>query len=528
MSGPSLATFNPSIVQSFLQGWAAAGGGNISLTAHAYPLGPASTPAASCTAANFLNVSRVTAMGTWLSNWVSAVAAYGSPSETRLVLEETGSNSMGGCPGFSDRFISGFYWMHTMGLVADAGFQQVNRQDLTGWAVGQPTGSNNNLFGPPDWVEGNQTDNEDNLSSNGSPHADYFTTLLWQRLMGTGVLSSAVAPSQAASGSSLAVHAWCAAPSASDKAGAITVRCRHPVCMRMIACLHAAFPCPVRGGTWPSHAPVQQVAYVNAGPIAVPLKLQSTGGSVIPMAPRTEYVLTSASSSVSTASGNGTNLTTIALYLNGNGPIGVHGDGSLNSPFSSAARSSRPMGVEVTYGKNGPILLPPYSYGFHVLHSAGVSICGGGDGAAPTSASDSGGSGGISRHDEILSAVMLVVVIFFCYVGYENMKDKEKVRDEKRAAEKTAETSLLEKNKSTGGYGAALPSGSTSPYPGAPPGRGSMPGPYPGALGGGYMPGPYPGALGGGYMPGGGVSFSGAAFPSAAGSSFLPPRVHQS
>ena len=192
VSGPSLATFNPQLLGGFLQGWVASGGGDISVTGHSYPLGPANV-ASQCTASNFLNVSRASNLASWLANWVAAVQQYGAPAETRLVLEETASNSLGGCPGFSDRFISGFYWLNTMGLVAANGFQQasspgalggslgaragvaapgglgasrwhsqrsarrpgcqVNRQDLAGMSF-TANGSQYTLFGPPAWANG--------------------------------------------------------------------------------------------------------------------------------------------------------------------------------------------------------------------------------------------------------------------------------------------------------------------------------------------------------------------------------------
>jgi hypothetical protein len=44
------------------------------------------------------------------------------------VLEETATSPLGGCIGFSDRFIAGFYFLHALGMVGEAGWHQINRQ----------------------------------------------------------------------------------------------------------------------------------------------------------------------------------------------------------------------------------------------------------------------------------------------------------------------------------------------------------------------------------------------------------------
>ena len=158
VSGPSLATFNATLVASFLQQWGATGGGALSFTAHAYPLGPPTyAPASSrpsCSVANYLNLTRVSNVSSYLGQFSAAVAQYGSTTATRMVLEETASNSLGGCIGYSDRFISGmaaachcdakqpqqpqqpltrlnsccsagFYFTNLLGVVGESGWQQV-------------------------------------------------------------------------------------------------------------------------------------------------------------------------------------------------------------------------------------------------------------------------------------------------------------------------------------------------------------------------------------------------------------------
>lgn len=89
----------------------------------------------------------------------------GDISTTRLVLEETATSPLGGCIGLSDRFIAGFYWLHALGMVGEAGFQQVNRQDLVGYSfTARP--SQYALVGQPGWVNG---------AGLLQPHPDYFT-----------------------------------------------------------------------------------------------------------------------------------------------------------------------------------------------------------------------------------------------------------------------------------------------------------------------------------------------------------------
>ncbi len=76
-------------------------------------------------------------------------------------------------------------------------------------------GSQYTLFGPPGWINGS------GLVSPTSPHPDYFTALLWNKLMGKRVLTSSVA-GDATGGFS--AHVWCAAATAPGAgAGAVTV-----------------------------------------------------------------------------------------------------------------------------------------------------------------------------------------------------------------------------------------------------------------------------------------------------------------
>lgn len=153
----------------------------------------------------------------------------------------------GGCVGYSNRFISGFYWVNILGVVAEAGWQQLNRQDLAGMSF-TSSGSQYALVGPPGWVSGGGLV---------PPSPDYFTTVLWKALMGRTVLASTVAGGDAGAGGQLVAHVWCSA-AAGAPPGAVTV------------------------------------AYANA--FASEVTITAVGGEsgAYPLTPRTEFFLTSA------------------------------------------------------------------------------------------------------------------------------------------------------------------------------------------------------------------------------------------
>ena len=323
LAGPSLATYNAPIVQSFLQGWAASGGGALSLTTHAYPLGPPTYPPnstrPSCSVANYLNLTRVNNIASYLGEFTAAVQQYGSPADTRMVLEETASNSLGGCVGFSDRFISGFYWLNVLGLVAESGFQQINRQDLAGMSF-TASGSQYTLFGPPGWINGS------GLVDGKSPHPDYYTSLLFRRLMGQEVLSSSVTGT-----GSFAAHVWCSASTAPGAGpGSVTV------------------------------------AYLNAMDVPSAFQVVGADGAAYALSPRSEFILT------------GDSLTDSVIYLNAASTISklersaarlrVNNDGTL--PDSIAMPSGRLVADGATQ-----LLVPPLSYGFIVLPAAKAPAC---------------------------------------------------------------------------------------------------------------------------------------------------------
>jgi len=85
--------------------------------------------------------------------------------DSEIWLGETGHAQCGGQPGMSDTFLSGFWWLDQLGSAALYGQDQVVRQTLVGGDYG--------LLDYRDFF----------------PRPDYWTTLLWQNLMGEQVYS---------------------------------------------------------------------------------------------------------------------------------------------------------------------------------------------------------------------------------------------------------------------------------------------------------------------------------------------------
>jgi hypothetical protein len=68
------------------------------------------------------------------------------------------------------RFISGFYFLHAIGTVAEVGFSQINRQDIAGWSFyNRP--SQYGLAGGPGWIDGPLM-----------PNPDWFLAILWKQM----------------------------------------------------------------------------------------------------------------------------------------------------------------------------------------------------------------------------------------------------------------------------------------------------------------------------------------------------------
>ena len=237
-----------------------------------------------------------------------------------LINEEAATQAGGGCEGLSDRFVSGFWWVHSLGLAAAAGIARVHRQDVAGFSFnGRP--SHYQLAGAAGWI--NAT-----ISGPLTPHPDWYATVLHKQLVGTVALSATLAASPSVN-ASVAVHAWCTASVASAPSGSITF------------------------------------SFVNMGPDTVALQLLT--GAMLPA--RVEYFVQAEGSSDTSAAARGSSppqwLASDAILLNG-APLSVDNRGRLPAyPIPG-----RPVPV----GTPSP-QLPPWSYGFIVLPEAAAPAC---------------------------------------------------------------------------------------------------------------------------------------------------------
>lgn len=175
-----------------------------SISIHAYSFG-------NCTLDTYLSKAGMERMAHYYSAFVSErdASAPGLP----VYLEEFATQAGGGCDGLSNRFVSGFWFLHALGLAGRMGILRVTRQDLAGWSFSSGV-SHYTLSGPPGW---------NNAAADGlpTPHPDWFTAVLWRQLVGDRVLDVALQAS-AAINDTFAVHAWCAAPAAAP-AGAVVL-----------------------------------------------------------------------------------------------------------------------------------------------------------------------------------------------------------------------------------------------------------------------------------------------------------------
>ncbi len=174
------------------------------VTVHAYgltgPKGGRPANATNCFVADFLNRTL------YRQSVVPVVAAWQAAARTlapgaQFVVSETATAADGGCPGLSNRFVAGFYFVDMLGELGAMGVHQVYRQDLVGFS-GIGGGSSYALLGPPGWHD---------RASGGrlTPNPDYFTAVLWRSLVGARRLAVAddagAAPSRGPT-----LHAACA------------------------------------------------------------------------------------------------------------------------------------------------------------------------------------------------------------------------------------------------------------------------------------------------------------------------------
>ena len=321
--GPSAAGFpGDAVVRAFAAAAAAAlapGGGALSFHAYAFK---------NCSLGAYTSKAGIERMDYYLAAYAAArdAASPGLP----LYLEEAATQAGGGCDGLSNRFVSGFWWVHTLGLAGARGVARVTRQDLAGWSFASGA-SHYPLAGPPGWV------NETSPGGPPTPHPDFFTTLLWRQLVGDAVLGASLAAAPAVN-ASVGVHAWCARGAGP---GAVVLTY-------------------INTGS----APVELAVVLLGGKGKVAGSSRAGALSPLPVAPRVEYALTAPRG----------DLTADGVLLNGS-PLGVDARGAL--PALPVPGAAVPAGGSAA---PPPLLLPPQAYGFVVLPAAGAPACGGGGG----------------------------------------------------------------------------------------------------------------------------------------------------
>jgi len=251
-----------------------------------------------------------------IRNMVKERDQYMAPT-TGLLVEETASQSLGGCANMSDRFLDGFYWMTVMGWPGENGLTQINRQDVAGWSF-LGLKSNYMLAGPPGWTKG---------SAELTPHPDWYSTVLWKQLMGNTVLNFKVG-GDANIETMVTIHAWCTPPKFA-KAGSVTIS--------------------------------YVVGSANSYTLNVP--------TLASLVPRIEFTLTSSAQEYESpveGAALPSSLFDDAIYLNG----------KLMTVDAMGRLPQYPIqGKTVNAPAPAPVLLP-YSYGYIVFPDAGVAACG--------------------------------------------------------------------------------------------------------------------------------------------------------
>ena len=144
------------------------------LTVHSYGMIGPGKPGSQCHLHDFLDPEAWQQTAKIVSGYLQV--RNERAASANLVLGETASAPDGGCPGLSNRFAAGFYFVDILGTMGELGVWQVYRQDLVGFS-GINGGSSYSLAGPAGWHS---------RASDGrlTPHPDYFTALLWIHLMG--------------------------------------------------------------------------------------------------------------------------------------------------------------------------------------------------------------------------------------------------------------------------------------------------------------------------------------------------------
>jgi hypothetical protein len=314
----------------------------VQVSAHHYGLaGPKNGDPGQCIEDDFLTPTIwETKVRDILQGW-KQVQEKECPS-AKMVLSETATTGDGGCnrlngaPGAvtSNSFIAGFYWISQLSIAASLGYYNVYRQDLVGYSgMGRfgddghliSGGSSYALAGEPGWVGGpyNASFVDANRTAALLPNPDFFTSVLWKRLVGDKVLAVVTTPDVSSSfvdsDHPLRVFATCAAPFSTGGGSGLTV------------------------------------VFNNFGNTTVKLDLQTGVPSDVWAAVRSEYHLT-------TGAADGVDLNARTMRLNG----------EILTATSSLA------GKKVA--SSDDLVLKPRSYGFVLLQTttaSGLPLCSG-------------------------------------------------------------------------------------------------------------------------------------------------------
>ena len=243
---------------------------------------------------------------------------------TGLLVEETAAAAIGGCVNASDRFIDGFYYVTVLGLAAEYGVTQVNRQDIAGWSfLGLP--SHYTLAGPPGWTNG---------TASLTPHPDWYTSVLWKQVMGLKVLNFTWQGSAYPSpdtGSNLTLQAVCHATAAGGVGVAFVVGAGEDVVLTL--------PSLGAGGGVP-----REEFLLTAGAAAFTGRAPGRGAADAPLPPQ---------------------LWDDAIFLNG---VEMKVDGLGRLP-------EYPIKGMVVESASEELILPAFSYGFVSFPGAGIAAC---------------------------------------------------------------------------------------------------------------------------------------------------------
>ena len=208
-----------------------------------------------------------------------------------VILGETAGHNGNGRHGFTDTFISGFYWLELLGTTAQRrNVAHIFRQELVGHSYALVGAVEN-------YTEGTAL----------TPTPDYFSSVLWKRLIGTAVLSTTInASSDAHIGGTERFQAW---------------------------------------GFCGKQSNTAVIAWTNAMAAVVNVTLDVRANE------RAAYIMTAKS-----------NLNSMVAELNGV---------ALTLTSSGALPKLKPVVV----AHEGPMALPPHSYGFVELRGTILSAC---------------------------------------------------------------------------------------------------------------------------------------------------------